>query len=277
MTLTKREIELFAKIQQWETTYFDYESTDFERTYQKWLQKGFAQIGDHKQEKFLSIIDNLLFHLHAIIQNSRYHEDARNRLILQAQVFNPEVEQITDLRLLPIEQLNFIASQQIAKQRLISLGQGGVSGMGGVVLLGTDLPAMLTINLRAIQLIALSYGYELKHPFEMMMALKVFHVATLPKDLQKGAWENLWTEIPENGVSPLFYDGQEEITDASWISQPIRQLVKGMVITMLRKKLIQGVPLVGMVFGATINYQFSRKVTNIAQRFYQKRNLLERK
>ncbi|WP_209122101.1 EcsC family protein [Alkalihalobacillus sp. BA299] len=276
MSLTKQEERLLLEVERWEQSFFHHEPTDFEMMYQKWLTVGLDQIGKEKKTKVLESIDNFLFHLHAMIQNSRFHEDARERIIEQAKVFNAEIEEVKDIKGLSIEKLNFMAKQQMAKQRLLSMGQGGVAGMGGIILLGMDLPAMIAINMRAIQLIALSYGYDVKRPAEMMIALKVFHVASLPKDLQGGAWEALWEEVQAEDYDEWFYTGNEEVADISWIQHPLRQLIKAMMIMLLRKKLIQGVPLIGMAFGATLNYQFSRQVTEVAQRFYQKRLLLEK-
>ena len=57
--------------------------------------------------------------------------------------------------------------------------------MGGALSVASDLPAITFINLRLVQLIAMSYGYEVNTPKEMMISLKVFHAGTLPKRLQK--------------------------------------------------------------------------------------------
>ena len=43
---------------------------------------------------------------------------------------------------------------------------------------------MAVINLRVVQLIAMTYGVEVNTPFEMMTALKVFNASTYPHRLQ---------------------------------------------------------------------------------------------
>jgi hypothetical protein len=60
------------------------------------------------------------------------------------------------------------------------------------------------------------------------------------------------------------------------MSHPIQQIVKMMAILLLRKKLTQGLPIFGMAVGAVMNYQQSRKITEIAHKFYQKRYLNEK-
>src|SRR5699024_3415709 len=107
--------------------------------------------------------------------------------------------------------------------------------------------------------------------------LKIFHAASLPKNLQFQSWHKLENEVYEQENDPYFYQGTETITHSSWLEHVLKQLAKVIAIQMLRKKVIQGVPLLGMAFGAGINYQFSRQVTEMAHQFYQKRYLIEKK
>jgi hypothetical protein len=53
----------------------------------------------------------------------------------------------------------------------------------------------------------------------------------------------------------------------------VQQLLKALVITLFRKKMISGVPLVSMAIGAVANYQVTRKVTHLAHKYYQLRYL----
>jgi hypothetical protein len=48
------------------------------------------------------------------------------------------------------------------------------------------------------------------------------------------------------------------------------------MLFLLRKKLIQGMPLFGMAIGAASNYFLAKQVSEIAHNFYQKRFLLEK-
>ncbi|GAA3320517.1 hypothetical protein GCM10020331_031840 [Ectobacillus funiculus] len=81
-------------------------------------------------------------------------------------------------------------------------------------MLSADLPLMLTLNLKAVQLIATTYGYDVNKPYEMMLALKVFHVAILPARLQRYAWHGLLDEMNEAGDMPFFYAGEDKIVGA---------------------------------------------------------------
>lgn len=275
MPLTDQERKKLAEIRKWERNLLSYEANDFQLTYEKYLERSFSRMPENLQRQFFSGLDSWLFHLHGIIQGSQLQMDAKDRIITSARIFNKDTEKIEDLRQLDFDQLQYIAEQQIAKHRLYSLIQGGLAGTGGKLLLGTDIPAIAVINLRVVQLIAMSYGFEVNTPYELMTSLKVFHTATLPPRMKKDGWATLMAELEQN-ENPYFYEGTEEITDITWLEQPLQQLFKAVVITLFRKKLVQGVPLISMALGAGANYQLTRKVTELAQKYYQLRYLKEK-
>ena len=131
---------------------------------------------------------------------------------------------------------------------------------------------MAVINLRVVQLIAMTYGFEVNTPYEMMTSLKVFHTATLPPRVQKEGWTSLMEDL-EGNDEHYFYEGNEKITDITWLEQPVQQLLKALVITLFRKRVIQGIPLVSMAIGSGANFQLTRKVTDLAHKYYQLRYL----
>ncbi|WP_066063498.1 EcsC family protein [Neobacillus soli] len=275
MPLTDRETKVLNEIQEWERNLLNYEANDFQITYEKYLDRSFSLLPEKVQRQFFAVIDSWLFHLHSMIQGSQLQMDAKDRILSSGRIFQKGLEKIEDLKQLDIEQLHYLAEQQISRHRLYSFAQGGLAGTGGALLLGTDIPAMAVINLRAVQLIAMTYGVEVNTPYEMMTSLKVFHTATLPPRIQKAGWSSLMDELAGNREH-YFYEGKEEIIDITWLEQPVQQLVKALVITLFRKKVIQGIPLISMAIGAGANYQLTRKVTDIAHKYYQIRYLKEK-
>ena len=275
MALTEREQKVWSEIQEWENKLYSYESNDFELTYEKYMEKSFTLLPENIQQQVFTSLDNWMFHLHALIQGSQLQIDAKERILQSGRVFNVQIESVGDLQLLTIDQLQYIAQQQIARHRLYSFAQGGLAGTGSSLMLGADIPAMAVINLRVVQLIAMTYGIEVNTPYEMMSSLKVFHAATLPSRLQMRAWEELISEL-HNEQDFYFYEGVEEIANVSWMEQPAKQLLKGVVIYMFRNKTIQGLPLISMAIGAGTNYQLTRKVTEFAHKYYQYRYLYKK-
>ncbi|PJN87973.1 EcsC family protein [Bacillus sp. mrc49] len=276
MEFTNRELKVWNEINEWQENLYQYEPTDLAALYDKWLEQGFSLLPENVQQQFFDKLDTWLFHLHAMVQSSQIQIDARERILASARVFNEEIETLGDMNLLSIDQLNYIANQHIAKHRLYSFAQGGISGSGGLLLLGSDLPAMTVINIRTVQLIAMSYGFEVNTPFEMMVALKVFNAGAMPKRLQGIAWEELIHEI-QTAEDDYFYLGIEELTNPTWMEQPLKQLLKALSITVFRQKLVRGIPFISIAIGAGANYQMTRSVSEFAQKFYQYRYLLEKK
>ena len=272
MALTEREKRVLAEIQEWESKLFGYEPNDLELTCEKYLEHSFSLLPERIQQQFFAAFDSWLFHLHALIQGSQLQLDAKERILSAGRVFSSQIDSIEDLHNLSIDQLQYLAQQQIARHRLYSFAQGGMAGTGHTLMLGVDLPAMAVINLRAVQLIAMTYGIEVNTPYEMMSSLKVFHAATLPPRLQGKAWSDLLDELQDVNEH-YFYEGNEELADVTWMEQPIKQLFKAMAIFIFRKKSIQGIPFISMAIGAGANYQLTRKVTEFAHHYYQMRYL----
>ncbi|KQU15010.1 EcsC family protein [Peribacillus butanolivorans] len=276
MEFTNREITIWNEISEWQENLYQYEPTDLAALYDKWLEQGFSLLPENVQQQFFEKLDTWLFHLHAMVQSSQVQIDAREQILASARMFNEDIETLNDLNLLTIDQLNYIANQHIAKHRLYSFAQGGISGSGGLLLLGSDIPAMTVINVRTVQLIAMSYGFEVNTPFEMMLALKVFNAGAMPKRLRGTAWEELIREV-QTAEDDYFYLGIEELTNPTWMEQPLKQLLKAVSITIFRKKLVRGIPFISMAIGAGSNYQMTRNVSEFAQKFYQYRYLQEKK
>nr|WP_289214672.1 EcsC family protein [Halobacillus campisalis] len=269
---TKRVLE---NIEKWRKRQISYEANDFEMVYSDWVQDSFNQISPEWQEKFFSKLDDWLFHTHAFLQGTNFQMDARERILTVGRIFQEDMKQMEDMKKLTIDQLTYIADQQTARSRLYSFAQGGLTGTGGLVLLGVDFPLMMGMNLRTIQLVGLTFGYEMNHPYEMMISLKVFHAATLPKRMQAKAWDELIEEIGTNSL-PFIYEGDDRLTESTWIEQPLKQVFKSLFILMFRKKLFQGIPLVSVAIGAQSNYNLTKRVSEFATKFYQYRHLMEK-
>jgi len=277
MSLSERESKVLEELKDWEVSLSKYVPNDLELVYDRYLERAFSMLPEEVQEQFFAKFDNWLFHLHSLIQGSQLQLDAKERIMSAGRVFTPDLESIADMRYLSIEQIQYIANQQIARHRLYSFVQGGMSGSGGNLVLGADIPAMAVINLRSVQLIAMSYGFEVNTPFEMMTALKVFHTAMMPTRLQYSGWNELKDDLKlAEGEDLYFYNGKEELTDITWVEQPIKQIMKAILILMFRKRKLQGIPVISMAIGAGSNYQLTRKVTDFAHKYYQMRYFLHR-
>ncbi|MBU9714649.1 EcsC family protein [Evansella tamaricis] len=276
MSLSQRETQVWNEIEFWESVQFSNKGTDFSLSYQKGINSIFKREGVNWSKKLLNRLDNVLFQLQATAQQGRMDQQTRDNIFSQARIFQSDIYSLEDMKKLTIDQLRFIAKKQLARQRIIAFTQGGLTGFGGLPLFLSDLPLMLTINLRTVQLVAMTYGYDLRKPYEMMMVLKVFHAISLPRALQEQAWKQLISEVKINDNEWIFYEGEEEITEEAWMQRPLNHLIKIVFLSFARRKLIQGVPLFSVIAGASINYEFARHISEASHFFYQKRHLIEK-
>lgn len=138
MSWTARDQVIWDHIQTWEKTYLADGRNDISETIEDWLADKFRKLHPSLQSKVHRTVDNLLFYLHSIIQHAQLQEDARERLLNEARLFDDDIQKVFDLKRLKIDQLRYMADQQIARQRLYATSQGGLTGMGGLFLLGID-------------------------------------------------------------------------------------------------------------------------------------------
>ena len=274
MALTKREREIWDELKEWESVMIASEPTDFETYYDRSIENMFRMLPESTQQELFSKMDTWLFYLHSMIHESQFQLDARNRILTNARVFDENISTLKDLKELSIDQLAYIAEQQVARHRMYSLIQGGFSAVNGGVVLAADLPAQMVINLRSIQLIGISYGFEMNTPYEIMLSLKVFHAGTMPDRMQKYFWETLMEDLEH--PSSYFYEGEDELSNVFWFDQPIKQMMKVMAIYIFRKKVFKGIPILSMAIGSGANYRLTKRVTEFADKFYKYRYLSEK-
>ncbi|MCD8501899.1 MAG: EcsC family protein [Bacillaceae bacterium] len=269
-----REQKVLEEIQSWELDYFQETEHSNISTYQNKLFEHLEEKFPTHKEVLTKAVDTFIFHIHAIMKNSKYDEEIVKQILNHGRVFDSEIESVNDMKKLSIDHLRFIADQQLAKQRLLSLAQGGITGLSNPLILLSDLPVLLALHLRSIQLAATTYGHDLREPKEMFIALKLFHVATMPKSLQKQSWNLLSEELASIENESVYFSDHIQVTTTMWLQQPLRQLAKAILIFSLRNKLYKGVPLFGLTLGAVANYQLAKQVTEISHQFYQKRHVL---
>ncbi|MBS4173807.1 EcsC family protein [Bacillus sp. FJAT-49736] len=275
MTWSKSEHILWNEIERWMNSFPSQEETDFQNLYGKWVDKAFSAIPVSLAEPFFEKLDSWMLHLHSLVQGLQIQDEARERILKSARAFDPSVYSMEDMRKLTIDQLSYIADRHISRHKLYSLVQGGMTGSGKSVFLTSDFLTLTFINLRSVQLTASTYGYDIRQPFEMITSLKVFHAASLPARLRAYAWNELTDEI-ENRNSKYFYEGIEQILDYRWLEEPFKQLLKVFFIRLIHNKNTAKKSSLSIALSACINYQFSRKVNQFAEKFYQYRFLVDK-
>lgn len=276
MDWTKRDETIWEDLQDWHQSFFEYEATDLENSYDKWVDQSIGLLPETIQVQFFEKVDSLLFHLNSLLRGSQLQSDASERILHAARSINVDIDTLADMRKMPIDQLTFLAEQQIARQRLYSLIQGGMTGSGQALLIGSDFFALLVINLRAVQLTAMSFGHEVQSPSGLLEILKVLNTATMPERMKLFGWGDLIEDLQKEDEQ-FYYESHERITDQTWIDEPLKQLIKVSLILMFTNKKYSGLPVISLAIGAGVNYQTTRKVTDFALKYYQYKHLLAKK
>lgn len=266
--MTKREEHLWEELQDWYQSFYNYEASDFENTYDQWVNKAFSLLPEQLQEQFFEKVDEWLYQLNSLLRNSSLQKEASERILQTARSMNEDISTITDLRKLPIDQLTYLAEQQAAKHRLYSLLHGGMVGSGQKLALTSDFIGMLVINLRVVQLIAMSFGNPVQTPVGMRETIKVFLISTLPDRMKRYGWDNLMEDL-EKSDQQFYLDAPERLTGLGSIDEPLKHLIKSLLILTWSNRKKSDLPLLSMAIGAGMNYQTTRKVTHFAMKYYQ--------
>jgi hypothetical protein len=272
-----REQQLLDEIEEWQKSYLYRDEALQDINYEQWITKLMNQVSPDLRDQYIEKVDTILFHLSTFLQSSNFLLESRSRIIQEAKALNGEIEQIADLRTCSIDQLIHLSNHQVAKHRLLSLVQGGMSGSGSHLLTGIDVPASVLLQLYSVQRVAMCYGYDTSEPYELLVALKVFNLTTLSRSSKQENWKELEVEVfGGKRFHPYFFESNENFLKLKWDQFVFKQLSKVLLLYYVKKKFKRKLPILGILFGGLSNYRMTREITEVANNFYRKRNLNER-
>ncbi len=131
--------------------------------------------------------------------------------------------------------------------------------------LAIDIPALLGISLKALQELAICYGYDPNEKSERLFVVKCLQFASSDIVGKRAVLEELSRMT-----------GDEEKSQMMSQLQGWREVVNAYRDNFGWKKLFQMVPIAGMVFGAFINRGTLKDVAEAGKMLYRKRRILER-
>ncbi len=144
--------------------------------------------------------------------------------------------------------------------RAVTMATGAAGGFGGMPTALAELPVTTTVILRAIQGIAVEYGFDPTHPDTRADCLRVFAAA--------GPLE------ADDGTDLSFLTLRTTVTGAT-VQGLIARVAPRLATTMGQKLAAQTVPVLGAVSGAAINYAFTSYFQEIAHVQFGLRKLAE--
>ncbi|WCL57130.1 EcsC family protein [Bacillus safensis] len=176
------------------------------------------------------------------------------------------IQRIEDIGKAPIEMMDAISEHMGKNRTNLATVQGATTGVGGMITLAADIPAVLGLSLKTLQDIAVTYGYDPKNKEERVFIIKCLQLnsadvvgkKSILKELKsyhasEGKHENMISQI--QGWREVVYNYRDSF---GW------------------KKLFQLVPIAGILFGAVANRSQLKGIAETGMMQYRKRRILTR-
>lgn len=271
-----KELNLWLEINEWINENQQNRSNRFGQVYKKTSSYLFQKIPQAYSDAFQDFISTAFFHSQSLLQTSKQFQEKKNDILRRAKILRGDITKINDLKNLPIRQLNFLAEQEISKALIISSVQGGMSGTSSKLAMFCDIPALLLVNLKTVQEIAMCYGYDVSIPLEMECCIKVLQGALLPSPIKYDRWRTLMNDTLKHEDEDVFAIWESKSNGEDFYQTLLVQFSKLFIIHALRDRLIGGVPLLGITVGAKWNEALTKNVLDYSKAFYQYRLLSKR-
>lgn len=221
------------------------------------------KIEDKIPDKLIITLDNAFYQGFKIVlgKGTKYIEKLydKDKIQLEHDIKNYAVEKDTTKK--NIKGMDSISKKSNLINSGISTMEGGGLGLLGIGL--PDIPIFITMILKTIYEIALSYGFDYEKEEEVVYVLNLICGALSIGEDQLKYNKNL--DILAENINaniPNQFDLDGEIKNAS---QVLSQ-------SMLISKFIQGLPLIGVVGGIT-NFKVINKISKYSSLKYKKRYL----
>ncbi|ACT01761.1 EcsC family protein [Paenibacillus sp. JDR-2] len=166
---------------------------------------------------------------------------------------------------LPLGRMDEIAEGISKSSSNTATVQGATTGIGGIFTLAIDIPLLLGISIKALQEIAISYGYDPSEKSERIFIVKCLQFSSSDIVGKKAILEDL----------AVFQKGEQSKQVLSQL-QGWREVMLSYRDNFGWKKLFQMIPIAGILFGAYLNRSTLQDVTETGRIMYRKRRILEK-
>ena len=187
---------------------------------------------------------------------------------LQAQKPDMDITNMEDVSSkVPLHIMDSV-SQDIKKSGSnLATVQGASTGIGGIFTLAIDVPLLLGMSIKTLQDIAVAYGYNPRDKQERIFIVKCLQFTTSDIVGKKTLLKEL-----ENMNLP----GSESKREIASELQGWREVVYTYRDQFGWKKLLQMVPVAGMIFGAFTNRSMIADIADTGMMLFKKRRIEER-
>lgn len=278
-----------------------------------WLKELTSDIGESfSEQELLEEAMKVIAEGYNVIQENAAKFTISERLIVKS-----VNEAIKDQEISSVDEFCLVRGYELAKlvdrrkfvDLALAFGEGGVTGFVGFAGIPFNLVLSTFLYFRAVQAVAISYGFDVKSdPVELAYASEVFVASLSPRssnasnptsligrimlvselEAVKQTAKKSWTEMAARNGIPLLLTQMRALAHKSAQSalegagkKGLEQTVFKNVFEQIGKRLTlssveRAVPVVGGVFGALFDTGYMNRTIAFASTFYHKRFLLEK-
>lgn len=183
-----------------------------------------------------------------------------------------DVEKSADIASLSLEDIDKAIGFLAAKYKGLAGVEGGVTGAAGVAGIAVDIPALVTLNLRAIGEYATYYGFDVTSQQERLWVMNILGYASSPNDLAKQSAMAELVRIAQDVARRKTWEALEEHA----FVQIVQQIARAVGIRLTKAKLAQVIPAIAVAVGAGFNAYYTARVCDAAYYLYRERFLAEK-
>lgn len=177
-----------------------------------------------------------------------------------------------DLEGLDLRDLDKTVGYLAAKYKALAGGEGAAAGLLGLPGIAIDIPALVSLALRAVNEYATYYGFDVSLQHEQAFVVSILGAASSPTVAAKQA---AMAELSKLTVLIAQRKTWAELQRLVSV-QMIKKIAQALGIRLTKAKLAQIVPLVGAGVGAGFNAWYVASVTETAYHLYRERFLIEK-
>lgn len=227
-----------------------------------------------KKEEIISAVGKAIEGFIYIGLDTSQYITSKKSILKKLQKRKQSTSDFKKIKKADIEVLDQVVKSYITENKIISLIEGGGTGLGGFTLILVDIPALFVIHLRLISQIALCYGYDINEIEERGFVLKILQLGySLDNDLAKKA---ALTELTK-AMKLISKGATWKIIEKNLFAKGLKEFTQKLGINLTKKKLSKLIPILGVGLSAGMNYKLTRDVGKTAYMEYRKRYLLEKK
>jgi hypothetical protein len=177
-----------------------------------------------------------------------------------------------DIHRLDLRDVDKTVGYLAAKYKMAALAEGAGTGTLGAAGIAFDIPALVSLALRAVNEYATYYGFDVSLQHEQAYAMVILSAASSPTVAAK---QITMAELTKLSVLIAQRKTWAELERLIGV-QVIKKIAQALGIRLTKAKLAQIVPLVGAAVGGGFNAWYLARVTETAYHLYRERFLIEK-